>query len=136
MRTQGGSFDGASAAARSRVAVGGARVPRGDLLLWRIYARGMSVTGKVKNGVVVLAPGTKLPEGAEVRVETLKSSEEDDPLVAAIGATGQAAASFAKGLHAQSRLPQSAHYPEGILIIQPRVARNELPWVAPRQIGS
>src|SRR5438552_3289260 len=44
----------------------------------------MSVTGKVKNGVVVLPLGTKLPEGAEVRVETLKSSEEDDPLVAAV----------------------------------------------------
>ena len=32
----------------------------------------MSVTGKVVNGSVVLPPGTKLPEGAEVRIETLK----------------------------------------------------------------
>jgi len=44
----------------------------------------MSVTGKVKNGVVVLPPGTKLPEGAEVRVEPVKRTEEDDPLVAAV----------------------------------------------------
>lgn len=41
----------------------------------------MSVTGKVKNGVVVLPPGTQLPEGAEVKVETLGT--EDDPFVAA-----------------------------------------------------
>lgn len=40
----------------------------------------MSVTGKVKDGVVVLPPGTKLPEGAEVRVETVKP----DPLVSAV----------------------------------------------------
>ena len=44
----------------------------------------MSVTGKVVNGLVVLPPGTKLPEGAEVRVETLKLTSEDDPLVAAV----------------------------------------------------
>lgn len=45
----------------------------------------MSVTGKVVNGLVVLPPGTKLPEGAEVRIETLKLTSEDDPLVAAVG---------------------------------------------------
>lgn len=31
----------------------------------------MSVTGKIVNGSVVLPPGTKLPEGAEVRIETI-----------------------------------------------------------------
>ena len=44
----------------------------------------MSVTGKVVNGLVVLPPGTKLPEGAEVRVETVKLTPRDDPLVAAV----------------------------------------------------
>ena len=44
----------------------------------------MSVTGKVVNGLVVLPPGTKLPEGAEVRVETLKLTSHDDALVAAV----------------------------------------------------
>jgi hypothetical protein len=44
----------------------------------------MSVTGKVINGRVVLPPGTKLPEGAEVRIETLKLTSQDDPLVAAV----------------------------------------------------
>jgi hypothetical protein len=44
----------------------------------------MSVTGTVKNGVIVLPPGTKLPEGAEVRVETLQLTGADDPLVAAV----------------------------------------------------
>jgi hypothetical protein len=31
----------------------------------------MSVTGRVVNGVIVLPPGTVLPEGTEVRVEML-----------------------------------------------------------------
>jgi hypothetical protein len=44
----------------------------------------MSVTGKVVNGLVVLPPGTKLPEGAGVRIETLKLTSGDDPLVAAV----------------------------------------------------
>jgi hypothetical protein len=44
----------------------------------------MSVTGKVVNGLVVLPPGTKLPEGAEVRIETVKLTSEVDPLVAAV----------------------------------------------------
>lgn len=43
----------------------------------------MSVTGIIKNGAVVLPPGTKLPEGASVRVETLLTAA-DDALVAAI----------------------------------------------------
>lgn len=41
----------------------------------------MSVTGKIVNGSVVLPSGTKLPEGAEVRIETIAT---DDPLVAAV----------------------------------------------------
>jgi hypothetical protein len=43
----------------------------------------MSVTGKIVNGSVVVPPGTKLPEGAEVRIETLLTAAED-PLVAAV----------------------------------------------------
>ena len=31
----------------------------------------MSYTGKVRNGVVVLPPEVRLPEGTEVKVETL-----------------------------------------------------------------
>ncbi len=41
----------------------------------------MSVTGKIVNGAVVLPSGTKLPEGAEVRIETIAA---DDPFVAAV----------------------------------------------------
>ena len=44
----------------------------------------MSVTGIIKNGVVVLPPGSQLPEGAEVKVETLKLTAEDDPFLAAV----------------------------------------------------
>ena len=44
----------------------------------------MSVTGKIKNGMVVLPPGTKLPEGADVKIETLELSSADDPFVAAV----------------------------------------------------
>lgn len=44
----------------------------------------MSVTGIVKNGVVVLPPGTKLPEGAEVRIETVKLPAREDPFLAAV----------------------------------------------------
>jgi hypothetical protein len=44
----------------------------------------MSVTGKVVNGLVVLPPGTMLPEGAEVRIETLKLTSQEDALVAAV----------------------------------------------------
>jgi len=44
----------------------------------------MSVTGKVVNGLVVLPPGTRLPEGAAVNVETLESATQADSLVAAV----------------------------------------------------
>lgn len=44
----------------------------------------MSVTGKVKNGVVVLPPGTMLPEGAEVKVETLEAALQDDPFLSVV----------------------------------------------------
>lgn len=44
----------------------------------------MSVTGKVVNGVVVVPPGTSLPEGAAVRIETLDPAPPPDPLVAAV----------------------------------------------------
>ena len=35
----------------------------------------MSVIGKIINGAVVLPPGTKLPEGAEVKVETMATDD-------------------------------------------------------------
>jgi hypothetical protein len=41
----------------------------------------MSVTGKIVNGSVVLPPGTKLPEGAEVKIETIAT---DDPFFMAV----------------------------------------------------
>ena len=41
----------------------------------------MRVTGKIVNGSVVLPPGTKLPEGAEVKIETIAT---DDPFLAAV----------------------------------------------------
>ncbi|MEO7300016.1 MAG: hypothetical protein ABI042_15730 [Verrucomicrobiota bacterium] len=41
----------------------------------------MSVTGKIVNGSVVLPPGTKLPEGASVKIETIVT---DDPFLAAV----------------------------------------------------
>jgi hypothetical protein len=44
---------------------------------------GVSVTGKIVKGSVVLPPGTRLPEGVEVRVVTLLAAAED-PLVAAV----------------------------------------------------
>ena len=44
----------------------------------------MSVTGKIVNGLVVLPPGIKLPEGAIVKVETIEAASHDDPLVAAV----------------------------------------------------
>jgi hypothetical protein len=40
----------------------------------------MSVTGQVKNGVVVLDAGTLLPEGTRVRVELVE--EADEPTLA------------------------------------------------------
>jgi hypothetical protein len=44
----------------------------------------MSVTGRVVNGTVALPPGTSLPEGATVRIETLEPAYKSDPLVAAV----------------------------------------------------
>jgi len=44
----------------------------------------MSFFGTVKNGVIVLPPGTRLPEGAEVKVETIDSKANEDPLLAAV----------------------------------------------------
>jgi hypothetical protein len=43
----------------------------------------MSIVGKITNGVVVLPPGTLLPEGTEVKVEAIELSPEEDSLVAA-----------------------------------------------------
>ncbi len=44
----------------------------------------MTYTGKVQNGVVVLPPEAKLPEGAEVIVEPVLLTAETDSLVALI----------------------------------------------------
>lgn len=44
----------------------------------------MSYTGKVKDGVVVLPPGTKLPEGTEVTVEPLELLPANDPAIASV----------------------------------------------------
>lgn len=49
----------------------------------------MSVTGTVKNGVVVLAPGTTLPDGTAVRVETLDAPSPEDPFLAAVRQTAK-----------------------------------------------
>ena len=44
----------------------------------------MSITGRIVNGLVVLPPGIKMPEGAVVKVETFEAVAQDDPLVAAV----------------------------------------------------
>ena len=44
----------------------------------------MSFTGKIQNGVVVLPPEIKLPEGTEVNVEALDLSPENDPFIQAV----------------------------------------------------
>ena len=44
----------------------------------------MNVRGKVKNGEIVLPPGTQLPEGATVKIETLELTSQEDPLAAAV----------------------------------------------------
>jgi hypothetical protein len=44
----------------------------------------MSITGKVENGVVVLPPGAKLPEGTDVNIETLELAPQEDPFLAAV----------------------------------------------------
>ena len=43
----------------------------------------MSFTGKIQNGVVVLPPEVKLPEGTEVNIEPIGVSE-DNPCIAAV----------------------------------------------------
>jgi len=43
----------------------------------------MSFKGKIQNGVVVLPPEVKLPEGTAVNVEPLEATE-DDPFVQAV----------------------------------------------------
>ena len=44
----------------------------------------MSYTGKVQNGVVVLPPGVKLPEGSQVKIEPLELKPEEDPFLVAV----------------------------------------------------
>lgn len=44
----------------------------------------MSYPGIVKDGVVVLPPSVKLPDGAEVVVEPLELAPQDDPFLAAV----------------------------------------------------
>ena len=44
----------------------------------------MSFTGKIHNGVVVLPPEVKLPEGTEVTVEALNVALESDPFLQAV----------------------------------------------------
>jgi hypothetical protein len=44
----------------------------------------VSYTGKVKDGVVILPPDAKLPDGTEVKVEPLQLLPETDPAIAAV----------------------------------------------------
>ena len=44
----------------------------------------MSYKGTVKNGVVVLPPDARLPEGMSVEVIADEARPEDDPFVAAV----------------------------------------------------
>lgn len=44
----------------------------------------MSFTGKIKNGVVVLPPEIKLPDGTEVSVETVDLQADNDPFIQAV----------------------------------------------------
>jgi hypothetical protein len=43
----------------------------------------VSYKGRVKNGLEVLPPEVKLPEGAEVKVEPLELLPEEDPFLQA-----------------------------------------------------
>src|SRR3974390_155516 len=54
---------------------------RSDLRCW---AYGVSFKGTVKNGVVVLPPDAKLPDGTPVEVIADEKQLEDDPFVAAV----------------------------------------------------
>jgi hypothetical protein len=49
----------------------------------------MSVTGKVKNGVIVFPAGVALPEGADVKVETVDPVPDNDPFLSAVLATAK-----------------------------------------------
>ncbi len=44
----------------------------------------MTYIGKIQNGVVVLPPDAQLPEGTEVRVESLDLAADEDPFLAAV----------------------------------------------------
>ena len=44
----------------------------------------MSFTGKIQNGVVVLPPEIKLPEGTTVNIEAPDLSSENDPFIKAV----------------------------------------------------
>ena len=44
----------------------------------------VSFTGKVQNGVVVLPPEIKLPDGTEVSVETVDLPADSDPFIQAV----------------------------------------------------
>lgn len=48
------------------------------------YRNGVSYKGTVKNGVVVLPPEAKLPDGTPVDVIVEETRPEDDPFVAAV----------------------------------------------------
>jgi hypothetical protein len=47
------------------------------------YESGVSYKGTVRNGVVVLPPEAKLPEGASVEVIPAELQSTDDPFLAA-----------------------------------------------------
>jgi hypothetical protein len=49
----------------------------------------MNYTGTVKDGVVVLPPGVKLPEGAEVEVVPREPAALEDPFLTAIANTAR-----------------------------------------------
>lgn len=49
-----------------------------------IVVAGMSYTGTVKNGVVVLPSDARLPEGAEVEVVLREVQAQEDPFLAAV----------------------------------------------------
>ena len=46
--------------------------------------RGMSYTGKVQNGVVILPANVHLPDGAAVEVTPLELAPESDPFLQAV----------------------------------------------------
>jgi hypothetical protein len=49
----------------------------------------MSYKGTVKNGVVILPPEVKLPEGAEVEVLAPEPPQEQDPFLQAVAKTAR-----------------------------------------------